>query len=330
MSHRPDPFIGVCGDVHGHLQLALCAWALEQQRSGRRLDAILLCGDVGTFTDSCPLDSATRRHASENPCELEFRQWSREPVAPWLDGIFAPPADGGLGLDAPVIMVHGNHEGFEHLEPMAIECDAIPAEPVAASDLPAVDARGRIRYLPSGWRVRTASGVVVGGVCGIQPGQRLRSGYHEMAYIDPTAVDALRVARELDIIVTHQGPARVQGEAKGSVLLDRILDRAQPALWFHGHSRVEKSPVTVNTTTVVPLGDATFDKSADWRIAADAWCEVGRSDDALGVVSRRPAATNELGRARWIRTAGHELVAPHLATWIPAAERVRAGSRAGI
>jgi hypothetical protein len=47
---RPaESFIGVCGDVHGHLQLALCAWALAQQRSGRKLDAILLCGDVGTF-----------------------------------------------------------------------------------------------------------------------------------------------------------------------------------------------------------------------------------------------------------------------------------------
>lgn len=105
-------FIGVCGDIHGHLQLALIAWAVEQQQAGRVVDAILLCGDVGTFTSHCQPDKATVRHAVDNPCELEFLAWSTESPAPWLEGIFAPIGKGGLGLQAPVIMVTGNHEGF--------------------------------------------------------------------------------------------------------------------------------------------------------------------------------------------------------------------------
>ena len=50
-----------------------------------RFEAVFLCGDVGTFTEDCQLDNATRRHARTNPCELEFlTQWAAEPPAPWL------------------------------------------------------------------------------------------------------------------------------------------------------------------------------------------------------------------------------------------------------
>lgn len=230
-------FIGVCGDVHGHLQLALCSWAIEQRDRSVSLDAILLCGDVGTFTTTAELDRATVRHAAENACEDEFLQWASKPPAPWLRGIFAPIQDGGLGLDAPVIMVSGNHEGFAHLDEILIEAGARPSAPVTPDVLPAVDTLGKIRLLPSGWRVRTARGAVIGGIGGIQPGQRLAAGYPASAYIDEESVRALEMVEDLDVLMTHQGPSRVQGPTAGAESLDRLLDRDRPLLWFHGHSR---------------------------------------------------------------------------------------------
>lgn len=62
MSQRAT--VGVVGDTHGHLQLATCVVARWQKELGIRLEALFLCGDVGTFTDDAQLDSATRRHAS--------------------------------------------------------------------------------------------------------------------------------------------------------------------------------------------------------------------------------------------------------------------------
>lgn len=110
----------VIGDTHGHLQLGLCVAARWQQESNVSFDAVLLCGDVGTFIDESQLDSTTRRHAKANPCELEFlKQWASEPPARWLHKIFLPVDDGGLGLECPVVMVHGNHEGFPHLFELA-------------------------------------------------------------------------------------------------------------------------------------------------------------------------------------------------------------------
>src|SRR4051812_6855178 len=87
-----------------------------QQHLGLRFEAVFLCGDVGTFSEYAQLDGATLAHAKTNPCELEFlEQWAADPPAPWLAKIFEPP-DAGLGLCCPVVMVHGNHEGFAHLE----------------------------------------------------------------------------------------------------------------------------------------------------------------------------------------------------------------------
>lgn len=89
---------------------------------------MLLSGDVGTFTADCPPDKATVRQAAENPCELEFLAWSDGTRPRWLDGIFAPTAEGGLGMTAPVIMVTGNHEGFEWIELLLSELPIDPPE----------------------------------------------------------------------------------------------------------------------------------------------------------------------------------------------------------
>ena len=181
-----DPSVCIIGDTHGHLQLALCIAARWQEILRVRFDAVLLCGDVGTFTQESQLDSTTRRHAKSNPCELEFlHQWAITPQPRWLAKIFAPLADNGLGLECPVVMVHGNHEGFAHL--VELLTDDLPTNPVAISELPRVDSAGFIHYLPSGWKCVTRSGIVIGGIGGIERGQR-QARYHDLAYLDELAI----------------------------------------------------------------------------------------------------------------------------------------------
>ena len=161
----------VVGDVHGHLQLALCMLARWQRERGRPFSAVLLCGDVGTFTDDAQLDSATRKHARDNPCELEFlTQWAMTPQAPWLDAIFRPEPD-GLGLECPVVMVHGNHEGFAHLSTLYPHRRR-PGLPVALDNLPPVDTNGHILFLPSGWTAMATQGFTIAGVGGMEAEQR--------------------------------------------------------------------------------------------------------------------------------------------------------------
>jgi hypothetical protein len=309
----PFTRIAVLGDLHGHLQLGLCTLARWQAETGIPISAILLAGDIGTFTDECQLDSATRAHARNNPCELEFlTQWSMTPPPPWLDAIFQPHPE-GLGLACPVIMVHGNHEGFAHLATLA-NPRRPPTGAATIDSLPTVDTLQRIHYLPSGWRVTLPSGHTVAGIGGMEAGQR-RAKYHSLAYIDDQAVSRLLNTAPVDILLTHQGPAAVQG-SHGSATLDLLLQEHFARFWFHGHSTPILAPTHVGDTLVVPLGDVTF--ASRGQSAGDAgrdgWCLLDLHPDGTRTLHRDPPTFwRDLRRQRWHQTPGGRLVHPDLA-----------------
>lgn len=304
----------VLGDVHGHLELALCTLARWQRELNKMFDAVFLCGDVGTFTDQTGFDSATRSHARDNPCELEFQsQWSKLPPAPWLDAIFRPEPD-GLGLRCPVVMVHGNHEGFSHLE--ALVPRRRPIRPASLDSLPRVDSHGHIQMLPSGWTLETAEGFNIGGIGGIERGQR-RSKYHDMAYIDEDAVRHLLLhAPPLDLLITHQGPALVQGEGHGSATLDMFLDPtgAKARLWFHGHSTPIKAPTKVGRTEVVPLGDLAFSRGEP---GLEGWAILELEGENYRLSLEPPSFWRDVRQKRWYRTPDGLLVHPDLVPFMP-------------
>ncbi len=303
MPSTPETF-ALVGDVHGHLQLALCMAARWQHDLGVTFDGVFLAGDVGTFTAADPLDGATVSHAKRNPCELEFAtHWSTHPPAPWLAAIFEHPPH-GLGLTCPVVMVHGNHEGFGHLRAAAPRRQSWAVTDLA--DLPPVDAGGHVRYLPSGWRVRTPGGRVVAGVGGIEPGQR-RARYDAMAYVDPAAVSAVAVEGGVDLLVTHQGPAAVQGD-HGSPSLDRLLDVAR--VWCHGHSTPVAAVTAAGRSTVVPLGDVAFTRSGDPGV--DGFAHVTFGLDRPQVTKASPPFWREYRRKRWPTAADGRFVCPDL------------------
>lgn len=303
------------GDVHGHLQLALGIAARWQLDLGQEFDAVLLCGDVGTFTDEEKLDKATHRHAKENPCEVEFlTQWMDPANAPWLEGIFRPVSDNGLGLACPILMVHGNHDGFDHLEQL-VEATSRNQDPIPVDRLPWVDPLGRIRYLPSGWRSELTDGTVIGGIGGIEPGQRTGAGYHPMAYITEDAITSIAEGPPVDVLITHQGPAEAQGLASGSDLLDIVLEAERARVWCHGHSIDDLEIRRFGRTTVVPLRDATFVTRGNGRgyVRLDSWCRIDISYGSPAVDRRRPAGWAEFHRAGWRLVHGNKLVAPSLA-----------------
>jgi len=311
--------VAVVGDVHGHLQLACCVLARWQQELGMRFEAVFLCGDVAAFTDDAQLDNASRRHARANPCELEFlTQWAARPAAPWLDSIFTPVEVGGLGLSCPVVMVHGNHEGFPHLERLVPA--EFPEDPVALEDLPVVDTNGHVRYLPSGWRVRLNSGHIVAGIGGIQPNQR-HADYHPMAYISEEAVLRLLDAGHIDLVLTHQGPSGIHGE-KGADLLQPLLDEGVARVWCHGHARKQTEPVRggrSGESLVVPLGDIAFHvprQHARYHEPClpgkDGWARVSLGEAEVVMHKGTPAFLREYCRHHWL-LVNDLLVCPPLA-----------------
>jgi len=304
----------VIGDTHGHLQLALCVAAQWQQVLGVEFEAVLLCGDVGTFTHDSQLDSTTRRHAKVNPCELEFlHQWSITPQPRRLAKIFTSIEEDGLGLECPVVMVHGNHEGFAHLAELLTE--QLPSQPIPIPDLPAIDSAGFIRYLPSGCKCLTESRITIAGVGGIEHGQR-SARYHELAYLDDIAILQLLESESVDLLITHQGPSIVQGD-HGSSSLDCLVEAEFCRYWFHGHSTPQRDIAQWGPnkkTTIVPLGDIAFPmKGQNTDEPGDnGWCWV-RLGDFAKIKRERPHFWRDFRRRKWKELDNGQLVAPPLA-----------------
>jgi hypothetical protein len=308
------PFICAFGDVHGHLQLALCIAAQWQEQLNIKFDAVLLSGDVGTFNEESQLDSATRRHAKADPAGLEFMyQWSLDPQPEWLQRIFAPINEKGLGLQCPVVMVHGNHEGFAYLESLVKK--GIPAHPVYIDELPSVDTNQHIHYLPSGWKLLTSSGLVMAGVGGIEKGQR-HARYHNLAYLNDDAIFSLLEGGKVDMLLTHQGPSALQGE-HGSQSLQLLLDEGIARVWFHGHSTRN---IEINKggpqgrTTIVPLGNITSkDEGHQTKDIGEYGCCWACLGNELIIKREKPSFWREFSRHKWLRLPNGQLISPSLA-----------------
>jgi hypothetical protein len=315
LTRRRDTRTEICaiGDVHGHLQLALGVAARWQAVLGIEFEAVLLCGDVATFADPSQLDRSTKRFARENRREIEFMdQWMQPDRAPWLEGIFAATEDGGLGLSALPIMTHGNHEGFERLSELIPE--AVPPMPIPIADLPRVDPLGHIAYLPNGWQAVTPSGLTIGAIGGIEPGQRPKAGYHQMAYMSQKDVETLRHQGPVDVLITHQAPERTQGPRRGASTLDGLLDAEFAKVWFHGHSIDPERPSIerIRATTVVPLADATFGRRGAPENDSFARCSI--ADGGVEVRRCLPECWYEFHPSGWVEADGLH-IAPPLAQW---------------
>lgn len=309
---KPSQFL-VCGDIHGHLQLVLSAAVLWQRDSGQRLDGIFLCGDVGTLTHESEIDNATRAHARTDPAELEFlTQWSTTPPAPWISQFFAPDEEDGLGIGCPIVMVHGNHEGFQNLAELLPT--RIPDAPESVDALPTVDPGGRVRWLPSGWRLVGPSELVFAGLGGIERGQRTAE-YHELAYLDQDAATDLCMLDPgtVDVLLTHQGPASLQG-TKGSETLDVVLESRVTQHWFHGHGVSNEDFRTVYDTRVFPLHDVHKCFREKPRCGF-AWCQW--QGDQLEVKRVLPDFMRSLRPKRWKISKQGLIISPLLSgNWI--------------
>jgi hypothetical protein len=64
--------IGLLGDIHGRIKLALTGLLAWQSHMGRPFDLIVQVGDMGAFPTDMSIDSETRSYAALDPTERDF------------------------------------------------------------------------------------------------------------------------------------------------------------------------------------------------------------------------------------------------------------------
>jgi hypothetical protein len=213
--------IAFVGDMHGcalHTLGALVAWPPERRPL---LDAVILVGDVGAFRTRAAFDREPGAHyAVDNPAQLD---WFR--VLDPDDDLRATLARARERLPAPLLFISGNHE--EHAWLDGLHGDG----PVVTVD-------------PTGLFAHVADGSVL-DVAGRQVGALGR-----IEWVDdrPFALDHAAYQRlwdlgpgAIDILVTHDGPAR-------SARVRALVERLRPRLHVSGHYHHADGPLRYGPT----------------------------------------------------------------------------------
>jgi hypothetical protein len=259
-----------------------------QEESGRKIDLILQCGDMGAFLPTSQLDRATIRRKDDDPEELGFAQ-------------FAGPNPPATLLDArpPLIFIAGNHEDFYFLE------ERDHAAPQGEATYPVSD-DGLIRALRSG-RIWTFSAdgarVRIAGISGIAGGSQKKSRHPRYHLSDDEALElATAGPGSFDILISHDGPTGLFTEGRlrgaGSPALRFVIREAQPKLAFFAHYD-RPGEWTIGSTEVYGMGRCGYISSGTWPVAEDGLAVVNWSERGVAVERLRDEWLRRATRNTW-------------------------------
>lgn len=248
--------IAIVGDVHGHLSLMYAVLGKWQIETGRKIDLILQCGDMGAFLATSQLDRATRRRKDSDPEELGFAEFAGD----------NPPST-LLDPRPPLVFIPGNHEDFSFLG----KCGdaASPNEavyPVSADAKISALRSGRIwSFGVYGERVRVA------GISGIAGGSQKKGRHPRYHLSDDDSLDlAVAGPGSIDIMISHEGPTGLFTESRlrdaGSSALRLVIREAQPKLAFFAHYDRE-GEWEIGATRVFAMNKCGYVTSGTWPVA---------------------------------------------------------------
>lgn len=275
--------IAIVGDVHGHLSLMYAILGKWQIESGRKIDLILQCGDMGAFLATSQLDRATTRRKDDDPEELGFAQFAEANAPSTL-----------LDPRPPLVFIPGNHEDFSFLE----KCDdaASPSEAIYP-----VSEDGRISALRSSriWTVGEGDHRVrIAGISGIAGGSHKKGRHLRYHLSNDESLDlAIAGMGSIDIFISHDGPTglftggRLKGA--GSSALRFVIREAQPKLAFFAHYD-HPGEWQIEATSVYAMNKCGYITSGSWPVA--------EGGVAIVTWSTEPANVERLD-ADWLRSA---------------------------
>ncbi|WP_230657837.1 metallophosphoesterase family protein [Psychrobacter sp. I-STPA10] len=245
--------VAIFADIHGKFLLPFKLVAHYQKTTGKSIDLILQCGDMGAFPDKSRMDKATLRHAQNDRDELGFIDgfaYVHTEIAQFLDE-----------LNVDMLCVRGNHEDHEFLDKLEEDASFLkqPAYPI--------DAYNRV------WVCRTAIPIVIQSkantpkesknFAGLKPQHKKdthntkqhtdndsltmvgvgrigdRKGRTHPQYIQDYERQALKKlaknAQEFDVLVTHDKSSDSH-RGYGSAEIKELLNHVAFAYHFYGHT----------------------------------------------------------------------------------------------
>lgn len=269
--------VAIFADIHGKFLLPFKLVDRYQKLTGRKVDLILQCGDMGAFPDKANMDKATLRHAKNDRDELGFIDDfvdSKIQIREFLDK-----------LDIDMLCVRGNHEDHEFLD--KLEQQAIANEHSAF----AIDAYERVWVCRTGipLYIYKSNSSNVGSIKVanfIEPTAKHKDltnrdvlsivgvgrigdmkGRNHAPYIQHYEKQNLKklvkAQHSFDMLITHDKASNSQ-RGYGSLEIAKLLDQVLFAYHFYGHTGEPYAQSIANNglTTSVKIKELEFNNDS--------------------------------------------------------------------
>lgn len=214
--------IALFSDIHGKILLPFKLCDLYQKETGKKIDLILQCGDIGAYPNLDNLDKATIKHAKYDRDELgfydDFTVVNNE-LHSFLDQ---------LNLD--MICVRGNHEDHEYLNLIEMSFPDKNIFPIDVYKKVWVCKSGEIQQFKVESEVLTFVGI---GRIGDRKGRTEQRFIQE--YEREKINELLTSKLDFDILISHDkddSSQRGYGMSEIRTLLDQIIFHYH----FYGHT----------------------------------------------------------------------------------------------
>lgn len=213
--------IAIFSDIHGKILLPFKLVDLYQRETGRKIDFILQCGDIGAYPNIENLDKATIKHAQYDRDELGFHDdftKANKEIKAFLDA-----------LNINMICVRGNHEDHDFL-------DSLEKENSQNSLFP-IDIYNRVFVCKSGCKQKLETENEVLNFVGIgRIGDR--KGRTEKRFIQDyerkEIKKLLKTKDTFDVLITHDKDDSQSGY--GMAEIREVLDNVIFHYHFYGHT----------------------------------------------------------------------------------------------
>ena len=217
--------LALFADIHGKFLLPFKLAHRYQQTTGKSIDLIVQCGDMGAFPDKGRMDKATLRHAARDRDELGFMDdfvHAKPPIAQFLER-----------LNLNMLCVRGNHEDHEFLN--ELERQSVQAA------FP-IDAYQRVWVLKTGEPFvlqKDGESLEILGIGRIGDRKQRPHGEFIQEYERQTlrrfVKDCLKNKHDPDVLITHDQPADSQS-GYGAEEIANVLDQLAFTYHFYGHT----------------------------------------------------------------------------------------------
>lgn len=277
--------IALFSDLHGKLLLPFKLVDLYQQETGKKIDAILQCGDMGCYPNLDNLDKATLKHAKKDRDELGFHDYFVKEV-PKVNRFLSQ-------LNVDMICVRGNHEDHDYLDQLEQEASA-PLFPIDVYKRVFVCKTGHKQVLQVG--DETLSFVGVGRIGD-------RKGRTNDRFIQPYEKKCIQQLIKqnnevFDVLITHDKDADSE-RGYGMQEINNLLDEVIFKYHFYGHTGepYQEQMHENGITTSIKIKEAEFNRSGILEEGAMMILEKNNSSITVEAVDQK--ITNKLTKFNW-------------------------------